>query len=112
MMVVLGNLTMHGVRRLPWTRLGATAAAGATTLTLNASVAGQWLPGDVISVSPTEYDFTQLENFTITAVAGAVVTLDRPTCFRHYSGPAALSGPAAGTTLAAVVSLLSRNVVM
>lgn len=66
MMVVLGTLTMHGVKRLPWTRLASTAVAGSRTINLTASVAGQWYPGDLISISPTEYDpiISQLENFT------------------------------------------------
>lgn len=113
MMVVLGNLTMHGVpRRVTWTRLASTAAVGATSLTLRSSVDQVWFPGDIISVSPTEYDHKQVENFTITSVSGATVTLNRPVRFRHYAGPASYSGPAASTHLGAVVALLNRNVVI
>jgi cell migration-inducing and hyaluronan-binding protein len=54
-----GTLELFGEPRLTWTRLDATAAIGATTLTL--AEAPDWRAGDRIVVSSTDLDPMQAE---------------------------------------------------
>lgn len=119
-LLVFGQVTLVGApRNVTSTRLQSTAAAGDTTLRLTQSVDGAWAPGDVIAVSATEYNHTQVETAVISSVAGSVVTLTLPLRFRHFAGsmlrngttmPSNASAPT--TVLRATVSLLSRNVIV
>lgn len=55
---------LHGSKGLdvPWTRLGATAAAGASVLELVPSAPPtSWLPGDRLAIASTDYDPYQTE---------------------------------------------------
>ena len=81
-MLLRGTLSLHGDRKNAWTKLAATAKAGSTRIeVLNA---GGWRKGDVIALASTDFDSTQAEKRTITAVAGNVVTLDRPLKYMHF----------------------------
>jgi hypothetical protein len=111
-MAVLGRVSMVGrPRSIFWTKLSTTAASNATDITLRDSVAGSWFPGDRITITSTEYDYSQGETAVIAAVSGNTVTLAAPLLFRHFAGPLATSGAGASRSLAAAVGLLSRNVV-
>jgi cell migration-inducing and hyaluronan-binding protein len=90
-----------------WTRLGATAAAGATTIVLQEAV--QWAVGSLIVITNTDFigaDYVpeQVENKTITAVSAdrKTITLSSPLQFMHW-GVAPES---------AEVGLLTRNIVI
>jgi hypothetical protein len=114
-LVALGQVSLHGaVRAVTWARLDATAAAGATSFRLNASVTGSWFPGDSLVLTPTEYDHTQVETVTVSAVSGdgRTVTVTSPLLYTHFAGAAGTTGPTASIRLAAAVGLLSRNVVV
>jgi cell migration-inducing and hyaluronan-binding protein len=81
-MLVKGTLSLHGDRRNSWTKLSATAKAGATKIdVLNAS---GWRKGDVIVLASTDFDPALAEKRTIVAVAGNAVTLDKPLKYMHY----------------------------
>lgn len=64
---------MHGEPKTPsWTDLYTTADVGATTMELNIdNTAGDkfnWQVGDVMVLAPTDFDFREAEEITITAV--------------------------------------------
>ncbi|MCP4306715.1 MAG: transmembrane domain-containing protein [bacterium] len=104
-----GTLDLHGTpETASWTRLGATAAAGATSITLAESVS--WSTGDQIVVASTDYDFEEAEVRTVVSVAGAVVTLDEPLDHLHW-GQAQTYG---GSTVdeRAEVGLLTHNILI
>jgi cell migration-inducing and hyaluronan-binding protein len=81
-MLVRGTLNLHGDRRNAWTKLAATAKAGASRIeVLNA---GGWRKGDVIVLASTDFDPHQAEKRTIAAVSGNQVTLDQPLQYMHF----------------------------
>lgn len=112
---VLANLgTLSWVGRplaTTWTFLNATVLPGATRLVLARSVEGDWLVGQKVVITPTQYDYTTVETAEIESVSGNIVTLSAPLLRRHYAGPAAANGTGAGILLRAAVGLLSRNIV-
>ena len=73
-----------------WLKLGATAAEGATELTLEEPVIG-WRVGDRVIITATELgrdngggtDLLQTEERTIAAIDGAKLTLDKPLVHEH-----------------------------
>jgi cell migration-inducing and hyaluronan-binding protein len=77
-----GTLELFGEPRLTWTRLDATAAIGATTLTL--AEAPDWRAGDRIVVSSTDLDPMQAELLTVSAVSGKTVTFTPALRWAHY----------------------------
>ncbi|MGH8228084.1 MAG: G8 domain-containing protein [Steroidobacteraceae bacterium] len=77
-----GTLSLHGDRTNSWTKLAATAKAGSTRIkVLNAR---GWRKGDVIVLASTDFDPHQAEERTIAAIAGNVITLDRPLKYMHF----------------------------
>ncbi len=73
--VLGGTLSMVAVSPMPaWTKLGADAAAGASSLQLKDST--NWRAGDEIVVAPTDhYGFVDTENLTLaTAATGKTLT--------------------------------------
>ncbi|MEJ7632415.1 MAG: G8 domain-containing protein [Rubrobacteraceae bacterium] len=104
--VMGGTLEIHGERRLSWTKLGANAAKGANKITL--SETPDWRPGDRIVIASTDYDQSQDEEATITAVSGMTVTLDRQFQYAHWGTVQTFDGRSVDER--AEVALLSRNV--
>lgn len=97
-----GVLDLFGHLYQPtWTRLAATAAVGATQLSLAEPV--DWQPGQQIVVATSarvDYPYLdQNEVRTIVAASGTSVTLDRALTYPHYGGP----------EYQVEVGLLSRN---
>jgi hypothetical protein len=81
-MVSGGTLSLHGDRTNTWTKLSATANAGATSIqVLNAS---GWRVGDEIVLASTDFDPRQAERRTITAISGNNVTLDKKLDYMHF----------------------------
>ena len=77
-----GSLQLHGLVRGPsWTRLAATAAAGADTV----SVAGRvdWAVGDEIVVTSTDFYPSRAERRIIGAVRASTLVLTRPLTYNH-----------------------------
>ena len=73
-MIAGGTLNLHGNRTHTWTKLSATANAGATSIqVLDAS---GWRVGDEIVLASTDYDPRQAERRTITAIRGNTITFD------------------------------------
>jgi cell migration-inducing and hyaluronan-binding protein len=101
-MLMAGKLTMHGDRENAWSKLTATAQAGATSIeVLNAA---GWRVGDEIVLASTDFDPRQAERRTIAAINGNDVTLDRPLDYMHF-GEVTF-----GVDQRGEVGLLTRNV--
>src|SRR5207248_10649656 len=65
-----------------WTKLSATAAAGATSIqVLNAA---GWRVGDEIVLASTDYDPRQAERRNIAAISGNTITLDKKLDYMHF----------------------------
>ena len=77
-----GGLSLHGDRKNAWTKLAATAKAGAARIEV--LDARGWRKGDVIALASTDFDSAQAETRTIAAIAGNVVTLERPLTYMHF----------------------------
>src|SRR5690242_5507197 len=81
-MISGGTLNLHGDRKNTWTKLSATANAGATTIqVLNAA---EWRVGDEIVLASTDFDPRQAERRTISAINGNKITLDKKLEYMHF----------------------------
>jgi len=77
-----GTLSLHGNRKNSWTKLSATAKAGAARIqVLDAS---GWRKGDVIVLASTDFSPRQAEERTITAINGNALTLNKPLKYMHF----------------------------
>src|SRR6185369_14931940 len=77
-----GTLNLHGDRTNTWTKLAATANAGATSIqVLNAA---QWKVGDEIVLASTDFNSRQAERRTISAISGNNITLDKKLDYMHF----------------------------
>ena len=77
-----GTLNLHGSTTNAWSKLSATAKAGATAIAvLDAS---GWRKGDVIVLASTDYNPRQAEGRTIAAISGNKITLDKPLQYMHF----------------------------
>jgi hypothetical protein len=104
--VMSGRLELHGEERRGWTRLGATAAAGASDLVLAEQM--PWRAGDRIVVASSDYDPMQAEEAVIASVSGASVRLEQPLRFAHWGEREVIGG--ATVDERAEVALLTRNI--
>ncbi len=81
-MLLRGTLNLHGNRGHTWSKLAATAAAGATSIeVLDAS---GWRAGDEIVLASTDYNPRQAERRTITAVSGNTLHFAQPLEYMHF----------------------------
>lgn len=109
-----GTIHLHGPERVSWTKLGATAVAGATTLTLDDPV--DWLPGEEIVITSTDLNWNHAEERVIASVSGdgMTVTLTLPLKYAHTGVTETHTRPTDNKSwsieLKAEVGLLSRDV--
>jgi hypothetical protein len=84
-LLLFGRVRMTGTPKTAWSRLTAELLAGETTIAV--ANADGWRVGDRLIVPDTrdrfEFDKPQPETFTITALSGTTVTLDRPAAVDH-----------------------------
>ena len=81
-MMLGGTLSLHGDRTNTWTKLARTAKAGSARIeVLNA---GGWRKGDEIVLASTDFDSTQAERRSVTAISGNAITLDKPLNYMHF----------------------------
>ena len=106
-----GRIDLHGASRAktPWTTLGATAAAGATAITLAAAPV-YWAVGDQLCIAPTGFDPLQAERVTITAISGATVTITPALRHAHWGVLQTIAGVEVDER--AEVGNLSRNILV
>lgn len=78
-----GNLIINAkATTVPFTKLAATADAGATSIFLE-DIA-DWQIGDGIVVSSSDYAWRQAESRIITAITGNEVSFTEPLTYQHY----------------------------
>jgi len=77
-----GTLNLHGSTTNTWSKLSATATAGATSIQV--LDAKGWKVGDEIVLASTDFDPRQAERRTITSIRGNTITLDRKLDFMHF----------------------------
>src|SRR5580692_6084074 len=77
-----GTLNLHGSTTNSWSKLSATAKAGATSIqVLDAS---GWRVGDEIVLASTDFNPRQAERRTIAAITGNKITLDQKLEYMHF----------------------------
>ena len=109
-----GTIHLHGPERVSWTKLGATAVAGATTLTLDDPV--DWVAGEQIVITSTDTNWNHAEERVIASVSGdgLTVTLTEALEYTHTGVTETHTRPTDNKTwsieLKAEVGLLSRDV--
>ena len=109
-----GTIKIHGQDRVEWTHLDANVTAGATQLTMSDAV--DWQAGDLIVITASTQDWTEVETATVLSVAGGglTVNLTAPLANDHtgvtldYTRPSDMKTWTAD--LRAEVGLLSRNI--
>lgn len=106
--VLGGALELHGLPRVSWARLGATAPAGSTQLQMERAV--DWRPGDRIVLSSTDLSPDQAEEVLVYSVSGNMVTLQSGLRFSHWGVTETFAGKPLDER--AEVGLLTRNVVV
>lgn len=106
--VMGGTMELHGRPDISWTRLAATAVAGATSLELEQTVG--WRPGERIVIASTDFDFEQFEERTITSVRGTTVNFVEPLEHPHWGTVQEFDGHPVDER--AEVGHLSRNILI
>jgi len=81
-MLMGGTLNLHGSTTNTWTKLSATANAGATSIQV--LDAKGWKVGDEIVLASTDFDPRQAERRTIAAIRGNTITLDKKLDYMHF----------------------------
>src|SRR5688572_15928685 len=81
-MISGGTLNLHGSTPNSWTKLSATANAGATSIQV--LDAKGWKVGDEIVLASTDFDPRQAERRTIAAIRGNNITLDKKLDYMHF----------------------------
>ncbi|XP_046549966.1 LOW QUALITY PROTEIN: fibrocystin-L-like [Haliotis rubra] len=108
-----GTLDLHGKNvGATWTRLASTAAAGATTITVEKPV--NWLVGDSIAIATTggrhSQEETEVRSITAISSDNMTLTLDTALTYGHLGVTLTFSGMSVDTR--AEVGLLTHNVVV
>ncbi len=103
-----GTLELHGASVVSWTRLGAHARAGESTIELEREPS--WRAGDRIAISATGYDPADAEDAIVASVSGRTVQLMHPLTHSHWGELQTIAGRALDER--AEVALLTRNIVI
>src|SRR6188508_3197498 len=77
-----GTLNLHGSTTNTWSKLSATANAGATSIQV--LDAKGWRVGDEIVLASTDFNPRQAERRNIAAISGNTLTLDRNLDYMHF----------------------------
>jgi hypothetical protein len=103
--VRLGTLDLHGLPKLPtWTRLAATARAGATTIELSQPV--NWLVDDEIVIASSGYLPVEAEKVTVTTVSneGKTITFSPALQYVHYGELQTFNGEIVDTRAEVIIN--------
>ena len=101
-----GSLELHGDTRLGWTRIGANAPAGSSTLLLSETMS--WRTGDRLVIASTDYDPGQAEEAIVASATPTTVTLQSGLRFAHWGTLQTIAGHSVDER--AEVALLTRNI--
>jgi hypothetical protein len=105
------TLDLHGrFHHVTWTRLSATAAKGATSLSLQQSV--DWAVGSKIIVTSTHWDRTQVEERFVSAITDEGKTIRLTAALEHLHLGETRTFDGQDVELRAEVGLLTRNVLV
>ena len=109
MIGVLGGLDLHGSpRRITWTRLASSAAAGQNSIILRAPV--DWLVNDEIIITTTDKNIAHTERHRIALnVNGTVIRTVAPLAYQHIVMRETLDN-GQEISVAPAIGLLTRNV--
>jgi hypothetical protein len=103
-----GKIDLHGEKKTSWTKITATAAAGATQI--NVLEATNWRVGDEIAIAPTDFFPLEAERRTISAINGTTLSLNAPFQHRHWGNIETLGTTEKTVDQRAEVALLTRNI--
>jgi hypothetical protein len=109
-----GSIEMHGCKRdVLKTHLANTVSSG-NEIVLNEDT--DWAVDEEIVIATSNFEHRETEYFTITAVNGRTLTLDKDIQFRHYGAQDTVHSGAWNSErqlhMGASVALLSRNIVV
>ncbi len=103
-----GHIGMYGQKRTPvWTELSATAAAGATSITLIENV--DWKAGEKIILAPTGRNKQEYDIRIVKSVSNNVVQLETALQYTHFAQVLTFDGKS--FNVRGEVGLLTRNIV-
>jgi hypothetical protein len=112
-----GKLILNGNnKKSGYVKLNQTIEPGQNTIVLSQSVQSfnrQWSVGDRIVIAPTSYSFNEDEEFSIMAINGNQITLDRAATYRHWGQTEVFVNPPAKNVILdqrAEVVNLNRNI--
>lgn len=104
-----GRIEMFGQVKTSWTRINATAVAGANQIILANRMTG-WRRGDRIIIAPNDYSIYEGEERTIAGIQGNRILLDQPLQYTHYGNVQRIGAHTLDAR--AEVGLLKRNIVV
>lgn len=103
-----GKVEIIGENRVSWTQLGLNATKGSSSITLKQSV--DWRIGERIVIASSSLNPDEVDERTITAINGAIITLDKPLTHFHFGQLQTFAGKTLDER--AEVALLTRNIVI
>jgi hypothetical protein len=103
------QLKLFGENRKGWTQLGASVAAGATSITLKEAMP-TWRADDKLVIAPSSFDAEDFDVVTITSVNGRTVNFAPALTKPHWGTLQTFDGKTLDQR--AAVGLLSRNIVI
>jgi len=115
-----GVIDIHGCKvNTPWTKLAATAAKDATSITVVGNLVGDWKKGDTIVLTSTSHSNAEQDEVVIESVTysapNSIITFKAgdKLSFKHYSDSQLVGKTSTqSVTFSGEVGLLSRNVVV
>ncbi|XP_076045156.1 fibrocystin-L-like [Oratosquilla oratoria] len=112
-LAMFGDLYMHGQSvSATWVKLGATAEAGSTQVTLEDPVSTDWM-GKQVLLTPTHRGVkSEVRNVANISSDGLVLTLDSALEYDHLGVTHTTSDGSFSYTMAGEVALMTRNIVI
>ena len=111
-LAVTGNVTLYGnLVNTIYVRLQAPAQSNA--LNILVPVNTTWKVGDEIFIAPSQKTYNEYETRQIVAIAGGVITLDKPLQYYHFGASTITKSTSYGNIdMRTEVGLLTRNIVI
>ena len=94
------------------TRLKKSVKAGEYQLEIVSGGANGWEVGDELGISPTSFNGSEYEKIKIAAITGDTITLEEPLLYNHYGSENYITTNAGNLDMRAIVSHLTRNIVI
>ena len=94
------------------TRLSKSVSAGDYEIEIVNGGANGWEVGDELGISPTSFNGSEYEKVKIAAIIGDTISLESPLLYNHYGAQDYITTHAGVLDMRAVVSHLTRNIVI